>query len=298
MKKTRKACRPWERTYACGETVAYLLCYTSFTFSPCSFVTDAAVNLILVLTVVAVAFLLLGLHIAGVVAISVLLRRAKRRITLTSLEKKVTLVDRIECIEKREDSLQKLDEFQGKAEESAAGSDSDHCIGDDRVEQHVEELHDQSANVLRQGYLNRAEDSRIRYKGNCDEIDAAEVLCKDGDGHSAAENSQQGDQPADKPDAVYAVVDKSKKRKKRETEVDQSTTDLQGAYTEEFHYDCGNVLGQDWLGNVEKPEGDTGRVEKGSPSDKTKGTGPQSEPCNQHAVYAVIDKSKKRSKAK
>ena len=87
-------------------------------------------------------------------------------------------------------------------------------------------------------------------------IDAADVLLKDGVGHSMKENAQQDDQPKGTPNAVYAVVDKRKKKKQGKTQGGASATTTQGIYTEEQHHECSSVFGQDWLGNWvgEKPE--------------------------------------------
>ena len=101
------------------------------------------------------------------------------------------------------------------------------------------------------------------------------------------------EQYVDTPDAVYAVVDKSKKKKKGTTEGDQSTTATQDPYTEEQHYESSTVIGMDWVGNV---EGEASGVEMQNPSDDGKIAGPHSEPCDPSAVYAVVDKSKKKKK--
>ena len=140
------------------------------------------------------------------------------------------------------------------------------------------------------------EGNRIRYNGDYDEIDAAEILSRNWDRHGTVENDQQDEKPSSTPDAVYAVVDKSKKKKKGKTEGDQSTTATQDPYTEEQHYESSTVLGMDWLGTEVKPEGDVSGVEEGNPLDNLKVTGPQSEPCDPNAVYAVVDKSRKMKK--
>ena len=131
----------------------------------------------------------------------------------------------------------------------------------------------------------------------CDIMDAADVLSKDGVGCGVKENAQQDDQPKGTPDVVYAVVDKSKKMKRGKTQGGASATTTQGIYTEEQHYECSSVFRQDWLGNRagEKPDGNHGDVEDGIPSNDAKETGPQSEPCNPNAVYAVVDKSKNKN---
>ena len=137
------------------------------------------------------------------------------------------------------------------------------------------------------------EGNRIRYNGDYDEIDAAEILSRVWDRHGTVDEGLHFDQPTDtRPDAVYAVVDKSRKTKKGKTEGDQSTSATQDPYTEEQHYESSTVIGMDWMGNEVKTEGDASGVEMGSPSNDAKVTGPQSEPCEPNAVYAVVDKSK------
>ena len=216
----------------------------------------------------------------------VLLRRAKRK--RKPLKKWSPSVKSMECLDKE------LKEPQGKVEESTAGNECEHCIDDVRVEQYVEELNHASANVLRKGSHNRVEGNRIRYNGDYDEIDAAEILSRDWDRHGTGDDGLQVDQPTDtRPDAVYAVVDKSKKKKKGITEGDQSTTATQDPYTEEQHYESSTVIGMDWVENEVNHNGDVGETEKGSPSGDLKVRGPQSEPCDPNAVYAVVDKSKK-----
>ena len=272
----------------------YLTCFSKVfcaSFTPISFFTDpptgGALDLTAVLSGVAVSFLLLALLIAGIIAGLVLLRRAKKK--EGSLKKWSPSVKRRECTEK-------VEEPQGKVGELAAGNECEHCIDDVGVEQCMEELNHESANVLRKGSLNRVEGNKIKYNGDYDEIDAAEILSRDWDRHGTVDEGLQVDQPTDTPDAVYAVVDKSKKKKKCKTEGDQSTTATQDSHTEEQHYESSTVIGMDWLGTEVKPEGDVSGVEEGNPLDNLKVTGPQSEPCDPNAVYAVVDKSRKMKK--
>ena len=256
--------------------------------------TDGALTAVLVSVVV--AFLLLTLLIAGITIGLVLLRRAKRKRIV--LEKKGKLVERIEFVEKREEHLEEL---AAKGGESTAGSNREQRIDDEvalhyeRV-QHEEELHYDSVDVPRQGCVSRVDGGGIRSGGDHIEvIDAADILLKDGVGHGTKENAQQDDQPKGIPDAVYAAVDKSKKMKQGKTQGGASATTTQGIYTEEQHYECSSVFGQDWLGNWvgEKTEGNYSVIGQGDPSNDGKETGPQSEPCNPKAVYEVVDKRKK-----
>ena len=95
---------------------------------------------------------------------------------------------------------------------------------------------------------------------------------------------------------MYAVVDRSKKKKQEKTQRGASATTTQGADTEEQHYECSSGLGQDRLGNVVEPEVNQG-VEQASPFNEAKETGPQSEPCIASALHAVwLTRARKRSK--
>ena len=252
--------------------------------------TGGALDLTAVLSGVAVSFLLLALLIAGIIVGLVLLRRAKRK--RKAVKKRSPSLESIECIDKE------LKEPQGKVEESTADDECEHCIDDVGVEQYVEELNHASANVLIKRSLDRVEGNRIKYNGDYDEIDAAEVLSRNWDRHGTVDEGQQVNQPTDTPDAVYAVVDKSKKTKKDITEGDQSTSATQDPYTEEQHYESSTVIGMDWMGTEVKPEVDASGVEMGSPSDDAKVTGLPSEPCEPNAVYAVVDKSMKKKTCK
>ena len=255
----------------------------------CTF--TVAVNLPAVLAGASVAFLLLALLIAGIIVGLVVLRRMKRK--GKSLE---NVAVRIECAEKREE-LPGNESAAGHSEQRTDEVTPPH----ERMEQHEEDLQYESTNVLGQGCRGRVEGSGIRSEGgHYDVIDSADVLSKPGIGHSVKEKGQQDDQPKGTPNAVYAVVDKSKKKKRGKTQGGASATTTQGVYTEEQHYECSSVFGQDWLGNWagERPEGNHGDVEKGGPSNEAKETGPQYEPCNPNAVYAVVDRSKERNEGK
>ena len=234
--------------------------------------------------VASVAFLLLALLIAGSIIGLALLRRVKQR--EKSKDKKGKRVESIECTEKRE-------ELPG--EESVACDDSEQWADKAALhyEQHVEDLHYESTDVLGQGCRGRVEGSGIRSEGD-DVTDAAAVLMEDGVGHGMMEKGQQNDQPKDTPDAVYAVVDKSKKKKQGKTQGGASTATTQGIYTEDYS----SAFGLDWVGNVagKKPEESHDEVRQGIPSNDDQETGLQYEPCSPIAVYAVVEKSKKRNK--
>ena len=113
-----------------------------------------------------------------------------------------------------------MEEPAAKGGKSTAGSNREQRI-DDEVALHYErvqrekELHYDSVDVPRHGCVSRVDGGGIRSKGDHYEvIDAAENFQIDGVGHGTKENAQQDDQPKGTPDAVYAVVDKSKKRSK------------------------------------------------------------------------------------
>ena len=84
---------------------------------------------------------------------------------------------------------------QGKEGESATGNDREQETNDEWVEQNLVELHFHGTDidVLRQGSLNSEDGDRVRYIGDYDEIDAAEVLSKNQDGGDKAEKGLQSD---------------------------------------------------------------------------------------------------------
>ena len=57
------------------------------------------------------------------------------------------------------------------------------------------------------------------------------------------------------PQVVYAEVDKSKKKTKVKKDTSPSATATQGAELEGQHYECSDVLGQDWFGKTVSPNG-------------------------------------------
>ena len=176
-------------------------------------------------------------------------------------EREICRENRI-CREKGEH----LEEPAAKGGKSTAGSNSEQRIDDEvalhyeRV-QHEEELHYDSVDVPRQGCVSRVDGGGIRSGGDhYYGIDAAENFQMDGVGHGTKKKDQQDDQPKGTPDAVYAAVDKGKKKKQGKTQGGASATTTQGIYTEEQHYECSSVFGQDWVGNWvgEKPRGNHG----------------------------------------
>ena len=99
------------------------------------------------------------------------------------------------------------------------------------------------------------------------------------------------------PNRVYAEVDKSKKKKNRNTEGGPSATTAQSVDIVEQHYEVSGVFGQDWFGNLvgEKSEGNLGDVRKGSPSSTAKANSQLLEPCTPNTACAMVDKNKKRN---
>ena len=271
--------------------------------------TGGALNLPAVLAGAVVAFLLLTLLIAGIIVGAVLLGRVNRK--GKSIGKREGLVERIECANKHAQSSENA---------STSGNDTEQQIVEAafHYEQHAD-MHYESANVAGQrcgrekdngiwsngGHYDYAltgqrcgmgKDNGMWSDGSHYDYAEGDVL-KEGAGNRKETSTVQEYQPKGTPNAVYAVVDKSKKKKQEKTQGGASATTTQGADTEEQHYECSSGLGQDWLGNVnlERNHSDVGQ---GSLSNDGKQTGPQSEPHNSGAVYAVVDKSKKGNKEK
>ena len=228
---------------------------------------------VLVAGAVVVVLLFLILLTASV---AVMVRRAQR--------KKQNVPNKVE--EERESPRNTSREEQEEAEVAH------HC---EIVDQELNcETGDVLAQLLEEGSLGEA--TGINSTGDYyDIIDGQSVLSKPEVGHGTKENGQQTDKPKRTPNVVYAVVDKSKKKKPEKTEGGQST--IKGHFSEEQHYERSSLFGQDWLGDV-KCEGNRGDGKTGCLSSEAKETGPQSEPCKPNAVYAVVDKSKKKSRGK
>ncbi len=102
-------------------------------------------------------------------------------------------------------------------------------------------------------------------------------------------NSPQTGKPTGIPNVVYAVIDKSKKKKPVMTEIGKRTTNEH--YSEDQCYAHWSPVGE----GMKHPQSG-GDVGQGSPSNEA--IVPQSEPRNPGAVYAVVDKSKKRNRGK
>ena len=257
----------------------------------CSYIlytTDDALNLPAILAGAVVAFLLLMLLIAGIIVGAVLLRKLKKKTrTLNNGE----WVDGIEHTEKST-------EFTGRGRESAAGHSEQWA--DEAAfhyEQRVADMHYESTDFDGEGCCGREDGNAIRSERNhSDGVGAAEnTPTQYALGHTTMSNDQHIERPRGDPHAVYTVVDKRKKKKQEKTQGGASATTTQGADTEEQHYyECSDVVGQDWLGNVvgEKPKVDHGGVGQGSPSNDAWETCPQSEPCSPTTM--VVDKSKNR----
>ena len=235
------------------------------------------------------AFLLLTLLIAGIIVGAVLLGRANKR--GKRIEKRRKSVELIECEEKRKEIVE-----VSLAGMSSTGNDSERQMNDNLEYQRIQP-NDQpgyeSVDVAQQGHINQVDGKGSVSKGdNYFVVEAAKSgHSKEEVGGGVRKMGQQSDRPSGNPSAVYAVVDKSKKKKRDKTHGGASATTTQGADTEEQHYEWSSCFGQDWFGNV--LEVSHGEVGQGSLSDDAWETCPQSEPCNPSAVYAVVDKSKK-----
>ena len=260
------------------------------------YTTGGPLNLPAVLAGAVVAFLILTLLIPGIIVGVVLLGRANRR--GKRIEKRRKSIELIERVEKREEIVE-----VSLAGTSSTGNDSERQINDNLVYhyeriQKDEEPGYESVDAAQQGRISQVDREGSKSKGyNYIVVEAVESIhSKEEVGVGVREMGQQSERPRGNPNAVYAVVDKSKKKKHKKTQGGASATTTQGADTEEQHYECSTVLGQDWFGNVlEVSHGDGGQE---SLSNDAMQTGPKSEPCNPGAVYAVVDKSKKGNKGK
>jgi len=247
--------------------------------------TGGALNLPAVLAGAVVAFLLLTLLIVGIIVGAVLLKKLKKKTrTLNNGE----WVDEIERTEKST-------ELTGRGRESAAGHSEQWA--DEAAfhyEQHVADMHYESTDFDGEGYCGMLDGNAIGSERNQSD-GVVNTPTQHALEHTRMSNDQQSERPRGNPNAVYAMVDKSKKKKHKKTQGGASATTTQGADTEEQHYECSDVMGLDWMGNVVEEHGDVGQ---GSLSNDAWETVPQSEPHNPGAVYAVVDKSKKRNKGR
>ena len=169
----------------------------------------------------------------------------------------------------------KSTELTGRGRESAAGHSEQwadeaafHC------EQHVADMHYESTDFDRDRCCGREDGNAIGSERNqSDGVRAAEnTPTTDELGKTIVPNSHQNDQPKGTPDAVYTVVDKSKKHKGEKTQGGASATTTQGADTEEQHYEWSSGFGQDWVGNAVGEKLEEGDVGQGSPSNDAKVT--------------------------
>ena len=202
------------------------------------YTTGDALNLPAVLAGAVVAFLLLMLLIAGIIVGSVLLRKLKKKTrTLNNGE----WVDGIEHTEKST-------EFTGRGRESTAGHSeqwADEAAF--QYEQHVADMHYESTDFGGEGCCGREDGNAIKSERNqSDGVGAAEnTPTQYALGHTTMSNDQHIERPRGNPSALYAVVDKRKKKKQEKTQGGASATTTQGADTEEQHYECSDVVGQD-----------------------------------------------------
>ena len=218
------------------------------------------------------AFLLVTLLIASAITVAVLRRRKRRKGVVP-----------VEGTEGPEVIAISLTPTTSKQQENIEASGE------------REELHRRSADALGQSCPRMM--TAVRSVG--DYYDIIDVPSQEGNGPQCNHTKDhRDDETRGDPSAVYAVVDKSKKKKQEKTQGGASATTTQGADTEEQHYECSSGLGQDWLGNVVEPEVNYGGIEQASSSNEAKQTDPQSESGNSSALYAVVDKSKKRKQEK
>ena len=245
------------------------------------YTTGGALNLPAVVAGVGVAFLLLTLLIVGIIVGAVLLKKLKKKTRTLNGE----WIDEIERTEKST-------ELTGRGRESAA--DHSEQWADEAAfhyEQHVADMHYESTDFDGEGCCGREDGNAIGSERNQSD-GVANSPTQHALEHTRMSNDQQSERPRGNPGAVYAMIDKSKKKKHKKTQGGASATTTQGADTEEQHYECSNVAGQDWLGNVvgEKPKIYHGGVGQGSPSNDAWETCPQSELCSPTTM--LVEKSK------
>ena len=205
-----------------------------------------------------VAFLFLTLLIAGIIVGAVLLRRTRKEI-----KKKQKAVEIIECVEKKKGLLE---ESVLKAADSSFVCKERNQRFDDALASHYESIQNdeepgyKSVDVAQQERISQVDGKGSRSKGdNYNVAEAAENISSEDIGQDAMEREQQDAQSRGNQNAVYAVVDKSKKKKQKKTQDGASATNTQGADTEEQYYEWSSVFGQDWFGNV---VGESGRQER------------------------------------
>ena len=236
-----------------------------------------------------VAFLLLTLLIAGIIVGAVLLGRANTK--GKRIEKRRKSVELIECEGKSKEIVE-----VSLAGKSSTDNDSERQRNDNLEYQRIQPNDEpgyESVDVAQQGCISQVDGKGSASKGdNYVVVEAAKSGHSNGEvGGDVKKMGQQSDRPRGNPSAVYAMVDKSKKKKRDKTQGGVNATTTQGADTEEQHYEWSSCFGQDWFGNVLVVS--HGEVGQGSLSDDAWETCPQSEPCDPSAVYAVVDKSKK-----
>ena len=228
--------------------------------------------LLAVLAGVVVAFLLLTLLIAGIIVGAVLLGRANKR--RKRIEKRRKSVELIECEEKRKEIVE-----VSLAGKSSIDNDSERQLNDNLEYQRIQPNDEpgfETVDVAQQGCISQVDGKGSRSEGETYlVVEAAKSgPSKEKVGVDVREMGQQSEGPRGNPNAVYAVVDKSKKKKHEKTQGDASATTAQRADTEEQHYEWSSGFGQDWFGNV--LEVSHGEVGQGSLSDDAWETCPQS----------------------
>ena len=227
---------------------------------------------------VAAFILLLILIISIVVVVGVVCRRARHRKTYSPAER-----------EEESERMANFSTTQANEQQESFRLEpypADERAGDNQYD---------SVDVPRQGSVGKVK--MVRFAGDYCDIDNDNVdalpkaedssLCND-----QKEKAQQSDQSTGNPNVVYAVVDKSKKKNKG-----GGATAVQ---EQEQHYECSDVFGQDWFGNEVGvlSGGSRNEAMKESSLNDAKENVLQSEPSDPSAMYAVVDKSKKRNERK
>ena len=117
----------------------------------------------------------------------------------------------------------------------------------------------EGVDVAQQGHISRVEGKGSTSKrDNYIVVEAAKNISSEDIGQVVTERDQQDVQLRDNQNVVYAVIEKSKKKKQEKTQGGTNATTTQEVDTEEQHYEWGSVFGLDWFGNM---VGESGRQE-------------------------------------
>ena len=256
--------------------------------TPTSNIATAGITVYVIAAGAAAAFLLLlTLLTTGIVIMGVVVRRARKRKAKFTYIKEEGPAEQVEF-----PVLLKYREQQNGVE---------FALHHEGIAQTVGDLHYERTDVpgLGMGQL-----TGVQFMGDYYDIfDGKCVPAKDEVGFDEKKYSQPISEPTDNQNVVhvYAVADKSKKRKMEQTPGGPSATTTRELYKEESNNECSNVHGKDWYENVveETPDGSHDSVAvMGTTHNDAMDDSPKPEPCNPNVVYAVVDKSRKRNKGK